>query len=86
MISSFSNAGYLMPRLRSAWHSNRWRWYLTPDHAFLNNRFFSTCSASASLRSCISRRRSLTSPEDALRAVSPEGRFLPASRNSFDQL
>ena len=32
----------------------------------------STCSPSASLRSCLSRRRSLTSPEDAGRAVSPE--------------
>jgi hypothetical protein len=58
----------------------------SPVMLFFSSRFSSICSASASLRSRISRRRSLTSPEEAWRAVSPANLFLPASRNSFDQL
>ena len=53
---------------------------------FLSRRFSSVRSATRTFMSRTSRRRSLTSPLVAARAVSPARRFLPASRNSFDQL
>src|SRR6187455_743575 len=52
---------------------------------FLSKRSSSACSATTALSSCASRRRSLTSPLVAARAVSPAKRRLPASRNSLDQ-
>ena len=52
---------------------------------FLSRRFSRVSSATTSFRADASRRRSLTSSEVAARAVSPASRFLPASRNSFDQ-
>ena len=42
-------------------------------------------SANASFSSAASERSSLTSSEVASRTISPDRRFLPASRNSFDQ-
>ena len=42
-------------------------------------------SATTSFNALASRRSALTSSEVAARAVSPARRFLPASRNSFDQ-
>src|SRR5690606_23452859 len=53
---------------------------------FLSRRFSRVRSASASFRSRLSRRSAFTSSLVAERAVSPASRFLPASRNSFDQL
>src|SRR6478609_8338070 len=53
---------------------------------FLSRRFSRVRSASASFRSRLSRRSAFTSSLVAERAVSPARRFLPASRNSFDQL
>src|SRR3954464_5808655 len=44
------------------------------------------CSATTSLRSPACLRSAFTSSLVAARAVSPASRFLPASRNSFDQL
>lgn len=41
-------------------------------------------SATSSFNAPISRRRSLTSPDDAWRSVSPASRFFPASMNSLD--
>src|SRR4029079_7196342 len=52
---------------------------------FLSSRSSSACSATTALSSCAWRRKSLTSPLVAARAVSPARRRLPASRNSFDQ-
>src|SRR5215475_10724925 len=52
---------------------------------FLSSRFSSVSSATTSFSAPASRRRSLTSSDVAARAVSPARRFLPASRNSFDQ-
>ena len=52
---------------------------------FLSSRFSRVRSATTSLSACVSRRRSFTSSDVAARAVSPARRFLPASRNSFDQ-
>ena len=75
MISIFSAAGYLIrrrPHPRSCF--------------FLSSRSSSVCSASTSFRSRFSRRRTLTSSVVAACPVSPASRFLPASRNSFDQL
>ena len=57
-----------------------------PDHVFLRRRFSSESSATNSFKSRISWRRPLTSPEVAWRPVSPASRFLPASKNSFEQL
>jgi hypothetical protein len=48
-------------------------------------RFSIRTSASVSLSWRASALSSLTSSEVASRAVSPASRFLPASRNSFDQ-
>src|ERR1700726_4023713 len=56
-----------------------------PIVLFLSRRFSSMSSATTSFNALASRRRSLTSSELAARAVSPARRFLPASRNSFDQ-
>src|SRR5690606_27164177 len=53
---------------------------------FLRIRSSSACSATTSLRSRASLRSTFTSSLVAARAVSPASRFLPASRNSFDQL
>ena len=53
---------------------------------FLRIRSASACSATTSLRSRASLRSTFTSSLVAARAVSPASRFLPASRNSFDQL
>src|SRR5690606_1428921 len=53
---------------------------------FLRIRSSSACSATTSLRSRASLRRTFTSSLVAARAVSPASRFLPASRNSFDQV
>src|SRR4051812_44284318 len=50
---------------------------------FLSSRNSSACSATTALSSCASRRKSLTSPLVAARAVSPAKRRLPASKNSF---
>ena len=55
------------------------------DHTFLSRRSSSACSATTTLNSWASRRRSLTSLLVAARAVSPARRRLPASRNSLDQ-
>jgi hypothetical protein len=71
MLSSFSDAGYLMPRLphpRSCFFEQPELQRLLDDNPF---------------SSCACRRRSLTSLLVAARAVSPESRRLPASRNSF---
>ena len=57
----------------------------SPAHQIEPHRFSSIASASASLSWWASARRFLTSSEVASRAVSPARRFLPASRNSFDQ-
>ena len=57
-----------------------------PIMFFLRRRFSSESSATNSFKSRISWRRPLTSPEVAWRQVSPASRFLPASKNSFDQL
>src|SRR5690606_2216357 len=57
-----------------------------PVMLFLSRRFSRVRSASASFRSGLSRRSAFTSSLVAERAVSPASRFLPASRNSFDQL
>jgi hypothetical protein len=56
-----------------------------PIVLFFSSRFSSVSSATTSLSALASRRSSLTSSEVAARAVSPARRFLPASRNSFDQ-
>src|SRR5690554_4969357 len=53
---------------------------------FLRIRSSSACSATTSLRSRACLRRTFTSSLVAARAVSPASRFLPASRNSFDQV
>jgi len=53
---------------------------------FLSRRFSRVRSASASFMSPLSWRSALTSSLVAEPAVSPASRFLPASRNSFDQL
>src|ERR1019366_3711051 len=53
---------------------------------FLSRRNSRACSATTSFSARASRRRSLTSPLVAARAVSPAKRRLPASRNSFDQV
>src|SRR5690606_10551404 len=58
----------------------------SPIMLFLSRRFSRVTSASASFRSRLSRRSAFTSSLVAERAVSPARRFLPASRNSFDQL
>ncbi len=50
-----------------------------------DGRFSKVRSATDSFNSEASRRRSLTSPDVAERAVSPARRRLPASRNSLDQ-
>ena len=52
---------------------------------FFSSRFSSMSSATTSFNALASRRSSLTSSEVAARAVSPARRFLPTSRNSFDQ-
>ena len=57
----------------------------SPRTLFLSSRFSSICSASASFRLRASARNPFTSSLVAARAVSPARRFLPASRNSFDQ-
>src|SRR5262249_50446341 len=57
----------------------------TPITLFFSSRFSSVSSATTSFNALASRRSSLTSSEVAARAVSPARRFLPASRNSFDQ-
>ena len=57
-----------------------------PVMFFLSRRFSRLRSATSSFRAKASVRRSFTSPAFAWRAVSPASRFLPASRNSFDQL
>ena len=57
-----------------------------PIMFFLRRRFSSESSATNSFKSRISWRRPLTSPEVARCPVSPASRFLPASKNSFDQL
>src|SRR5215831_18999896 len=57
----------------------------TPIALFFSRRFSSVSSATTSFSALASRRSSLTSSEVAARAVSPAKRFLPASRNSFDQ-
>src|SRR5215470_17568044 len=57
----------------------------SPFMLFLSRRFSRVRSATASFNAAVSRRRSLTSPDVAARAVSPARRRLPASRNSFDQ-
>jgi hypothetical protein len=54
-------------------------------YVFLSRRFSIKTSASVSLSWRASALSSLTSSEVASRAVSPASRFLPASRNSFDQ-
>src|SRR5271155_1044399 len=56
-----------------------------PIVLFLSRRFSSISSATTSFNALSSRRRSLTSSVVAARAVSPARRFLPASKNSFDQ-
>src|SRR5215470_7319534 len=56
-----------------------------PIALFFSRRFSSVSSATTSFSALASRRSSLTSSEVAARAVSPARRFLPASRNSFDQ-
>src|SRR5512133_42720 len=56
-----------------------------PIVLFFSSRFSSISSATTSFNALASRRRSLTSSEVAARAVSPARRFLPASKNSFDQ-
>src|SRR4029079_3077425 len=56
-----------------------------PIVLFFSSRFSSMSSATTSFNAPDSRRRSLTSSEVAARTVSPARRFLPASRNSFDQ-
>lgn len=53
-----------------------------PDHAFFRRRSSSACPATTSLRSRASRRKPVTSPGLAARAVSPASRFLPASKIS----
>src|SRR6202011_61479 len=53
---------------------------------FLTRRNSRACSATTSFSARASRRRSLTSPLVAARAVSPARRRLPASRKSFDQV
>src|SRR5215469_5861110 len=57
----------------------------TPITFFFSSRFSSVSSATTSFNALVSRRSSLTSSEVAARAVSPARRFLPPSRNSFDQ-
>src|ERR1700736_2866819 len=57
----------------------------SPRTLFLSRRFSIRTSASVSLSWRASALSSLTSSEVASRAVSPASRFLPASRNSFDQ-
>src|SRR5215831_8571592 len=56
-----------------------------PIALFFSRRFSSVSSATTSFSALASRRSALTSSEVAARAVSPARRFLPASRNSFDQ-
>src|SRR5437870_11300752 len=56
-----------------------------PIMLFLSSRFSSMSSATTSFSAPASCRRSLTSSEVAARAVSPARRFLPASKNFFDQ-
>src|SRR3954469_20335945 len=51
---------------------------------FLSRRNSRACSATTSFSAWACRRRSVTSPLVAARAVSPARRRLPASRNSFD--
>src|SRR6266404_4947725 len=57
----------------------------SPRTLFLSRRFSIRTSARVSLSWRASALSSLTSSEVASRAVSPASRFLPASRNSFDQ-
>jgi len=57
-----------------------------PVMFFLSRRFSRLRSATSSFSAKASARRSFTSPVFAWRAVSPASRFLPASRNSLDQL
>src|SRR5262249_62196261 len=57
----------------------------TPIVLFFSRRFSSISSATTSFKALASCRSSLTSSEVAARAVSPARRFLPASKNSFDQ-
>src|SRR5215472_12742369 len=57
----------------------------SPRTLFLRRRFSIRTSARVSLSWRASALSSLTSSEVASRAVSPASRFLPASRNSFDQ-
>ncbi len=57
-----------------------------PGHAFFEQTEFEGLLGHDSLSSWAWRLRSLTSLVVAARAVSPAGRRLPASRNSFDQL
>src|SRR5918997_1227455 len=57
----------------------------SPIMLFLSRRFSRVRSATTSLRAVASRRRPFTSSEVASRAVSPDSRFLPASRKSLDQ-
>src|ERR1700728_2078618 len=57
----------------------------SPRTLFLSKRFSIRTSARVSLSWRASALSSLTSSEVASRAVSPASRFLPASRNSFDQ-
>ena len=73
MVSSFSEVNYLIPRPP------------IPDRAYLSRRFSSVKSAIRTFMSDTSRRRFLTSPLFAARAVYPAKPFFPASRNSFDQ-
>src|SRR5215469_8545889 len=56
-----------------------------PIVLFFSSRFSSISSATTSFSALASRRSSLTSSDVAARAVSPARRFLPPSRNSFDQ-
>src|SRR3954451_6069851 len=57
----------------------------SPFILFLSRRFSRVRSATTSFKAMASWRRFLTSPEVAARAVSPDNRRLPASRNSLDQ-
>lgn len=58
----------------------------TPIMLFLSNRSSTVCSATTSFSALASRLKSFTSLEVAARAVSPDRRRSPASKNSFDQL
>lgn len=62
------------------------RGLLLPRMFFLNRRFSRVSSATTSISASASARRSFTSLLFAWRAVSPARHFLPASRDSFDQL